>query len=57
MKQGLSMTKDFNLSDVNFSGTVIKEGKFKNGLMVGGNFEKADLSFVVVEIFNLKPSS
>lgn len=38
--------EDCNLSDVNFSGTVIKEGKFKNGLLVGGNFEKADLSSV-----------
>jgi len=38
--------EDCNLSGVNFSGTSIKQGKFKNGLLIGGNFEKADLSSV-----------
>jgi uncharacterized protein YjbI with pentapeptide repeats len=38
--------EDCNLSDVNFSGTIIKQGEFKNGLLIGGNFEKADLSSV-----------
>lgn len=35
-----------NLNDVNFSETIIKQGEFKNGLLIGGNFEKADLSTV-----------
>lgn len=35
-----------NLTDVNFSETIIKQGEFKNGLLIGGNFEKADLSTV-----------
>lgn len=38
--------EDCNLSDVNFSGTIIKQGTFKNNLLVGGNFEKAELSSV-----------
>ena len=35
--------EDCNLSDVNFSGTIIKHSEFKDGLLIGGNFEKADL--------------
>lgn len=38
--------EDCNLSGVNFSETIIKQGEFKNGLLIGGNFEKADLSMV-----------
>ncbi|AJQ28049.1 pentapeptide repeat-containing protein [Pelosinus fermentans] len=38
--------EDCNLSGVNFSETIIKQGEFKNGLLIGGNFEKADLSTV-----------
>lgn len=43
--EGISF-EDCNLSGVNFSGTTIKQGGFKNGLLIGGNFEKADLSTV-----------
>lgn len=38
--------EDCNLNNVNFSRTTIKKGEFKNGLLIGGNFEKADLSGV-----------
>lgn len=38
--------EDCNLSGVDFSDTIIKQGGFKNGLLIGGNFEKADLSTV-----------
>ena len=38
--------EDCNLSEVNFSGTIIKQSEFKNGLLIGANFENADLSSV-----------
>lgn len=46
--------EDCNLSGVNFSGAIIKHGEFKNGLLVGGNFEKTDLSGWILQVAHAK---